>query len=77
MVRLRNNLINRIRITFYTIKNKTVTVTDLPPGRWTQDYKEHLEKMKEQGTVSDPFLDIPPVSADSQEEQASFMLKAL
>ena len=37
----------------YTIKNKTVTVTDLPPGRWTQDYKEHLEKMKEQGTVSE------------------------
>jgi hypothetical protein len=31
----------------------------------------------EQGTVSDPFHEIPPVSAESQEEQASFMLKAL
>jgi hypothetical protein len=31
----------------------------------------------EQGTSSDPFLEIPPVTADSQEEQASFMLKAL
>ena len=28
------------------------TVTELPPGRWTQDFKEHLEALVEKKTIS-------------------------
>jgi len=36
----------------YTVKNQTVTVTELPPGRWIQDYKEHLDDLVEKKVVS-------------------------
>jgi hypothetical protein len=26
-------------------------IKDLPPGRWTQDVKEHLDELVEKGTV--------------------------
>ena len=31
---------------------RTVKVTDLPPGRWTQDYKEHLDTLVEKKIIS-------------------------
>jgi len=31
---------------------KTVKVTELPPGRWTQDYKEHLDILIEKKIIS-------------------------
>lgn len=31
----------------YSVKGATVTVTELPPGRWIQDYKEHLDELVE------------------------------
>jgi DNA topoisomerase-2 len=31
---------------------KTIRVTDLPPGRWTQDYKEHLDTLVEKKIIS-------------------------
>ena len=31
---------------------KTIKVTDLPPGRWTQDYKEHLDTLVEKKIIS-------------------------
>ena len=30
----------------------TVKVTELPPGRWTQDYKEHLDSLVEKKTIT-------------------------
>jgi len=30
---------------------KTIKVTDLPPGRWTQDYKEHLDTLVEKKII--------------------------
>jgi DNA topoisomerase-2 len=36
----------------YTVKGITVTVTELPPGRWIQDYKEHLDDLVEKKTVT-------------------------
>ena len=34
-------------------------------------------ELMDQVINSDPFLEIPPITADSQEEQGSFMVKAL
>jgi len=31
---------------------QTIRVTELPPGRWTQDYKEHLDTLTEKKTIS-------------------------
>ena len=31
---------------------KTIKVTELPPGRWTQDYKEHLDTLVEKKIIS-------------------------
>jgi len=31
---------------------RTVKITDLPPGRWTQDYKEHLDTLVEKKIIS-------------------------
>jgi len=31
----------------------TVTVTELPPGRWTNDFKEHLETLIQKKVISD------------------------
>ena len=31
---------------------RTVKVTELPPGRWTQDYKEHLDTLIEKKIIS-------------------------
>ena len=36
----------------YSTKGTTVTVTELPPGRWIQDYKEHLDDLCEKGVIS-------------------------
>jgi DNA topoisomerase-2 len=36
----------------YTVRDSSVTVTELPPGRWTQDYKEHLDELVEKKVVS-------------------------
>ena len=35
-----------------TSNNKTIHVTELPPGRWTQDYKEHLDNLVEKKIIS-------------------------
>lgn len=37
----------------YDIKGKTVTVSELPVGTWTNDYKEHLETLIEKKIVAD------------------------
>jgi DNA topoisomerase-2 len=37
----------------YEIKGKTVTVSELPVGTWTNEYKEHLESLMEKKVVSD------------------------
>ena len=31
---------------------KTAKLTELPPGRWTQDYKEHLDTLIEKKIIS-------------------------
>jgi DNA topoisomerase-2 len=36
----------------YTVKDATVTVTELPPGRWIQDYKEYLDEMCEKKVIT-------------------------
>jgi DNA topoisomerase-2 len=36
----------------YSVKGATVTVTELPPGRWIQDYKEYLDELCENKTVT-------------------------
>jgi DNA topoisomerase-2 len=36
----------------YTVNGSTVTVTELPPGRWTQDYKEHLDDLCEKKVIT-------------------------
>jgi DNA topoisomerase II len=36
----------------YTVNETTVTVTELPPGRWIQDYKEFLDELVEKKTIS-------------------------
>ena len=36
----------------YAVKGQNVTVTELPPGRWIQDYKEHLDDLVEKKIVS-------------------------
>ena len=36
----------------YEVCENRVTVTELPPTRWTQDYKEHLESLLEKKTIS-------------------------
>ena len=35
------------------LANGKIHVTELPPGRWTQDFKEHLESLAENKTISD------------------------
>jgi DNA topoisomerase-2 len=51
----------------YTVKGSTVTVTELPPGRWIQDYKEYLDALwdnkfvagyKNNSTTSDVSFEI-------------------
>ena len=36
----------------YSTSRDTITVTELPPCRWTQDYKEHLETLVEKKIIS-------------------------
>ena len=36
----------------WTTVGRTVKVTELPPGRWTQDYKEHLDTLIEKKIIS-------------------------
>lgn len=36
----------------YSLNGSNVTVTELPPTRWTQDYKEHLDALTEKGTIT-------------------------
>jgi DNA topoisomerase-2 len=35
----------------YDVHENRVTVTELPPGRWIQDYKEHLDVLLEKKTI--------------------------
>ena len=35
----------------WTCVGKTIKVTELPPGRWTQDYKEHLDSLVEKKII--------------------------
>jgi DNA topoisomerase-2 len=35
----------------WTCVGKTIKVTELPPGRWTQDYKEHLDGLVEKKII--------------------------
>ncbi len=35
----------------YSFSGQTIRVTDLPPTRWTQDYKEYLETLVEKKTI--------------------------
>ena len=35
----------------WTTIGKTIKVSELPPGRWTQDYKEHLDTLVEKKTI--------------------------
>ena len=35
----------------WTRVGKTIKVTELPPGRWTQDYKEHLDSLVEKKVI--------------------------
>lgn len=35
----------------WTIIGKTIKISELPPGRWTQDYKEHLDTLVEKKTI--------------------------
>ena len=37
----------------YEIRGKTLTVTELPVGTWTNDYKEFLESLIEKKTIND------------------------
>ena len=36
----------------WTCVENTIHVTELPPGRWTQDYKQHLDTLIEQKVIS-------------------------
>jgi DNA topoisomerase-2 len=36
----------------YTVNGKRIVVTELPPGRWTQDYKEHLDDLTERKVIT-------------------------
>jgi DNA topoisomerase-2 len=36
----------------WSVIGRTVKVTELPPGRWTQDYKEHLDTLVEKKIIS-------------------------
>jgi DNA topoisomerase-2 len=36
----------------WNVIGKTVKVSELPPGRWTQDYKEHLDALVEKKMIS-------------------------
>ena len=36
----------------WTCIGKTIKVTELPPGRWTQDYKEYLDSLVEKKIIS-------------------------
>jgi DNA topoisomerase II len=35
----------------YNIKDYTITITELPVGSWTDDYKEFLEKLEQDSTI--------------------------
>jgi DNA topoisomerase-2 len=41
----------------YSQSNGTVKITELPPGRWTEDYKEHLEDLIEKKLIEAPYKD--------------------
>jgi DNA topoisomerase-2 len=36
----------------WTSTGRTIKVSELPPGRWTQDYKEHLDMLTEKKVIS-------------------------
>ena len=36
----------------WSIVGRTIKVSELPPGRWTQDYKEHLDSLAEKKIIS-------------------------
>ena len=36
----------------YIVTGKRIVVTELPPGRWTQDYKEHLDDLTERKVIT-------------------------
>lgn len=36
----------------YEYKKNNIVITELPPGKWTQDFKEFLDSMAEKGTIS-------------------------
>jgi DNA topoisomerase-2 len=36
----------------YVLNGDTITITELPPGRWLQDYKEHLDELVEKKIIS-------------------------
>jgi DNA topoisomerase-2 len=36
----------------YIVTGKRIVVTELPPGRWTQDYKEHLDDLTEKKIIT-------------------------
>lgn len=36
----------------YSVQGETVIVTELPPGRWIQDYKEFLDELVDKKTIS-------------------------
>tara|TARA_R110002074_G_scaffold86580_3_gene191120 strand:- start:1991 stop:5218 length:3228 start_codon:yes stop_codon:yes gene_type:complete len=36
---------------YKTSQSGVITVTELPPGKWTQDYKEHLESLCDRGKI--------------------------
>jgi len=41
-----------IALGLYTLSGTTVTITELPPGRWIQDYKEYLDELFEKKVIS-------------------------
>jgi DNA topoisomerase-2 len=44
--------------------SRCVAVTELPPGRWTQDYKEHLDTLVEKKLISDFKNNSTPEAVD-------------
>ncbi len=36
----------------WTVSGNTIKVTELPPGKWTQDFKEHLDSLIEKKIIS-------------------------
>lgn len=46
------------------LSSRCVAVTELPPGRWTQDYKEHLDSLVEKKVISDFKNNSTPETVD-------------